>query len=125
MFVEDPNPNASIKTRLYDLFPKHHQMIINGANSNNEDDEERATAAEDAIDCMSKMLRFSPDERLTVIEALEHPFLESMHNEEDEPNAKFHATFNFELEVIIALCMITKICVIVGSLDSVYSNLET
>jgi len=98
--LDDPNPNASIKTRLYQLFPKYHQMIISCANSKNEVDEDKAIGAEDAIDFMSKMLRFSPDDRLTVIESLEHPFLESMHNEEDEPNAKFHAVFNFELEVM-------------------------
>jgi len=33
------------------------------------------TAEEDALDLLGKMLKFSPDERITAAEALKHPFL--------------------------------------------------
>jgi len=99
--IVDPKPSQSIKSRLYDLFPKF-STIANGVTSNSSEEElDTAKFAEDVLDMMSKMLRFSPDERLTVEESLEHPFLESMHNEDDEPEANFHATFKFETEVFI------------------------
>lgn len=47
---------------------------------------------------MSKMLKFSPDQRIDVEASLMHPFLESMHSPDDEPVADFHATFDFEAE---------------------------
>lgn len=50
----------------------------------------------DAMDLLMKMLAFDPATRITIEQALEHPFLESLHNEEDEPVADF--TFHFEFE---------------------------
>jgi serine/threonine protein kinase len=38
-----------------------------------------------AIDLLDKMLDLNPETRIKVEEALKHPFLESMHDEEDEP----------------------------------------
>jgi serine/threonine protein kinase len=96
--IEDRTPSRSIKSRLYDMFPKYSQSISSLDDESSEDEHEKAKAAEDVLDIMSKMLRFSPDERISVLDALEHPFLESMHNEDDEPDANFHATFKFELE---------------------------
>lgn len=39
-----------------------------------------------ALDLLAKMLAFDPMDRITVPEALEHPWLASYHDEEDEPN---------------------------------------
>ncbi|KAJ1734681.1 mitogen activated protein kinase [Coemansia sp. Benny D160-2] len=39
-----------------------------------------------AIDLMDKMLAFSPKKRITVEEALAHPYLAQYHDERDEPN---------------------------------------
>lgn len=50
----------------------------------------------EALDLLQKMLEFHPDRRITIEKALEHPFLSSLHNAEDEPNADF--TFNFDFE---------------------------
>ncbi|KAL0067170.1 hypothetical protein AAF712_005740 [Marasmius tenuissimus] len=38
-----------------------------------------------AVDLLEKMLAFDPDERITVPQALEHPWLASYHDEADEP----------------------------------------
>jgi len=38
-----------------------------------------------AIDLLEKMLKFDPDDRLTVEDALRHPYLESLHDPTDEP----------------------------------------
>lgn len=33
-----------------------------------------------AIDLLAKMLKFNPDERITVMQALAHPYLSQLHN---------------------------------------------
>jgi mitogen-activated protein kinase 1/3 len=38
-----------------------------------------------ALDLLGKMLIFNPDKRYTVEECLAHPYLEGLHNPEDEP----------------------------------------
>jgi len=49
-----------------------------------------------AIDLIDKMLVFDPAKRITVEEALAHPYLESLHDEVDEPCAETPFTFDFE-----------------------------
>ena len=51
-----------------------------------------------AIDLVLKMLIFHPTQRISIDAALEHPFLASLHNPEDEPVANFTFTFDFEHE---------------------------
>ena len=46
-----------------------------------------------------KMLNLSPKKRITVEEALAHPYLEELHDEEDEPNCEFKFDFSFEKNV--------------------------
>ncbi|KAJ2749983.1 mitogen activated protein kinase [Coemansia pectinata] len=43
-------------------------------------------ASPQAIDLMNKMLTFNPKRRITVEEALAHPYLAQYHDEQDEPN---------------------------------------
>lgn len=50
----------------------------------------------DALDLLEKMLKFHPAQRITVDEALAHPFMASLHNADDEPEANFHFAFEFE-----------------------------
>jgi mitogen-activated protein kinase 1/3 len=56
------------------------------------------TGTPDALDLMSKMLAFNPNERITVEEALAHPYLAALANLEDEPSANFQFDFSFEDE---------------------------
>ncbi|KAF8605898.1 kinase-like protein [Ceratobasidium sp. AG-I] len=45
--------------------------------------------AEDlALDLLSKLVTFDPAKRLTVLEALKHPYLEAYHDEDDEPECE-------------------------------------
>ena len=50
----------------------------------------------EAIDLLERMLVFEPSKRLTVIEALQHPFLARYHNDKEEPSCK---PFNFDFDV--------------------------
>eukprot|EP00252_Welwitschia_mirabilis_P022696 TRINITY_DN6222_c0_g3_i1.p1 TRINITY_DN6222_c0_g3~~TRINITY_DN6222_c0_g3_i1.p1 ORF type:complete len:378 (+),score=57.65 TRINITY_DN6222_c0_g3_i1:500-1633(+) len=49
-----------------------------------------------AIDLAEKMLVFDPTKRITVDEALRHPYLSSLHDINDEPIC--HSPFNFDFE---------------------------
>ena len=49
-----------------------------------------------ALDLLNSMLVFNPSKRITVNEALAHPYMESLHAEEDEPVAS--EVFNFDFE---------------------------
>mmetsp|Transcript_6409 Transcript_6409/g.15483 ORF Transcript_6409/g.15483 Transcript_6409/m.15483 type:complete len:401 (-) Transcript_6409:178-1380(-) len=53
-------------------------------------------ASSSALDLLSKMLTFSPKKRITVEEALKHPFLQKLHDPNDEPVAKEFFDFSFE-----------------------------
>lgn len=53
-----------------------------------------------ALDLLRKMLAFHPNERLTIEDALAHPFMETLHNPHDEPAAAFKVEFDFENEVM-------------------------
>mmetsp|Transcript_16408 Transcript_16408/g.27728 ORF Transcript_16408/g.27728 Transcript_16408/m.27728 type:complete len:417 (+) Transcript_16408:335-1585(+) len=53
---------------------------------------------DDALALVKKMLEIHPKKRITIDEALEHPFLESLHSPEDEPVNESPFTFEFDNE---------------------------
>ena len=55
-------------------------------------------ATDHALDLLRKMLAFDPASRITVEEALEHPYLAVWHDASDEPSCP--ATFDFSFEVV-------------------------
>jgi len=59
-------------------------------------------APSQAIDLLDKMLQFDPAKRITVVEALRHPYFGELHDENDEPvaNCKLNeAVFDSSLEL--------------------------
>ena len=52
------------------------------------------------IDLIDKMLVFDPQRRITVEEALAHPYLASLHDVNDEPSASSTFEFDFESETL-------------------------
>lgn len=52
----------------------------------------------ECLDLLSKMLQIHPRKRITVQEALEHPFMAQLHSDEDEPVAERPFDFSFEDE---------------------------
>ena len=49
-----------------------------------------------ALDLINKCLEFSPDKRISVDAALEHPYLKSLHDPNDEPAFAQNVDFSFE-----------------------------
>lgn len=50
-----------------------------------------------AIDLLTKLLTFDPAKRITVEEALAHPYLSAYHDEDDEPSHSYPFDFSFEV----------------------------
>lgn len=55
-------------------------------------------ASPEALDLLQRMLVFDPAKRISVEEALGHPYMASLHNLEDEPVADSCFSFDFEKE---------------------------
>ncbi|XP_053547558.1 mitogen-activated protein kinase 7-like [Bombina bombina] len=53
-----------------------------------------------ALDLLSKMLRFDPRERISVREALRHPFLSKYHDPDDEPECVPAFDFDFDKKIL-------------------------
>ncbi|KAL8307705.1 hypothetical protein RB593_006191 [Gaeumannomyces tritici] len=51
-----------------------------------------------ALDLLDRMLAFDPSSRISVEQALEHPYLQIWHDASDEPDCP--TTFNFDFEVV-------------------------
>jgi mitogen-activated protein kinase 7 len=49
-----------------------------------------------ALDLLGRLLAFDPAQRITVEEALEHPYLAIWHDPNDEPEAPAPFDFDFE-----------------------------
>lgn len=52
-----------------------------------------------ALDLLKKMLIISPERRITVAEALTHPFFAEFHDPEDEPVADPLLPYDFDFEL--------------------------
>ena len=57
----------------------------------------------EALDLLDRMLEINPTSRIKVDEALNHPFLEAMHDEEDEPEFDGGIDFTFEEDTTLTL----------------------
>ena len=51
-----------------------------------------------AIDLLKRMLTYDPEERITVNEALAHPYLKQLHFPDDEPTTEQVSAYDFDFE---------------------------
>ena len=59
----------------------------------------KAAKNPDAIDLLKKMLVFDPEKRITIEEALKHPYMSKYHDSEDEPSGEPVSAFDFDYEL--------------------------
>merc|ERR1712070_1049005 len=53
-------------------------------------------ASDESLDLLERMLAFDPERRISVEDALKHPYMAPLHNEDDEPVAEEKFSFDFE-----------------------------
>lgn len=58
---------------------------------------------EESHDLLDRLLDLNPDTRITVDQALEHPFLSQLHDPEDEPTFEGAMDFSFETDTSLDL----------------------
>lgn len=52
----------------------------------------------EALDLLDKLLNLNAQERIEIEEALKHPFLELLHDSDDEPSFEGEIDFSFETD---------------------------
>jgi len=67
------------------------------------------TFPKEAHDLLDKMLDLNPATRIRVDEALKHPFLESMHDPDDEPEFEGYLDFSFEEDPNLTLDKVKRL----------------
>ena len=67
--------------------------------------------SEEAVDLLDKMLDMNPKTRIKVVEALEHSFLENLHDIEDEPVFEGTIDFSFETDPSLDLSKIQRLII--------------
>lgn len=67
-------------------------------------------ASKKAINLLSRMLVLNPKDRITVDQALVHPFLNKYHDPDDEPICLPAFNFDFEKEVIFFQYCLANYC---------------
>ena len=66
-------------------------------------------APAEVLDLLDRMLDLNPDTRIDVNEALKHAFLQSLHDEDDEPVFKGKLDFSFETDTSLDLGKVQKL----------------
>jgi len=83
--IED-NDNRTFMRQLPSNRGKDFNELFRGANDH-------------GIDLIKKMLTFDPVRRITIDEALAHPYMERLHFEDDEPTGEPVCDFDFDFEL--------------------------
>ena len=63
----------------------------------------------EALDLIDKLLDMNPERRITTEQALKHPFLASLHDEEDEPVFTGNFDFSFEQDASLTMVKIQRL----------------
>ena len=63
----------------------------------------------ECLDLLDRMLDLNPKTRINVVDALNHPFMKDLHDDEDEPSFKGVIDFSFEVDPDLDLQKVTNL----------------
>lgn len=84
---------------ILDDFKEKEALKKIGKNAQSRFDQRFAGCPPETIDLLRKMLNFNPKKRITVDEALAHPYLSALHCPDDEPTTTPVSAYDFEFEI--------------------------
>lgn len=104
MIIDMLGSPSNSELELFDSYSQEMKNLFsqkNKARKSKESELDRLLAGQnpDAIDLVKKMLIFDPRKRISVVEALAHPYLANLHCEEDEPESESLSAFDFDFEI--------------------------
>lgn len=92
------NPPKEVVDQIHN--PKNKEFIESFPKTKGKDFKTLFKGANpDAIDLLQKLLIFDPKKRITIEEALEHPYMSQLHFKDDEPTTDLVSAFDFDFEL--------------------------
>ena len=92
------NPSEKVIDNIDNAMWQHHVKKMSQQTGKNFKDL-FPNVPDEGIDLLKKMLIYDPDERITVEQALKHPYLAELHFPDDEPTTIPVSTFDFDFEM--------------------------
>lgn len=92
------NPSEDVIKQIHN--PKNKEFIESLPKSRGKDFATLFKGANpDAIDLLKKLLTFDPNKRITIEQALAHPYMAQLHYPDDEPTCELVSAFDFDFEL--------------------------
>jgi serine/threonine protein kinase len=93
------NPSMDLISKIEDKDNQKFMMELPKRKGMDFNELFKACKNPDAIDLLKKMLVFDPEKRITVTEALAHPYMAKYHDPEDEPAGEPVSAHDFDYEL--------------------------
>ena len=91
-------PDADLIEQIYDVDNRQFMKQLPSQSGKNFSEVFKMCKNPHAIDLIKKMLIFDPAKRITIDDALAHPYMERLHFAEDEPTGDPVSDFDFDFE---------------------------
>lgn len=93
------NPDKDLISKIDDKDNQKFMMELPKRKGQDFNELFKAAKNPDAVDLLQKMLMFDPDKRITILDALKHPFMAKYHDPNDEPIGEAVSAYDFDYEL--------------------------